>query len=160
MSDFREEYDKKYGPMRAARKDISPELHETLVQLCQRNCWVKRHGIPFHDDPCLELDSPYTFCEYEDIAMLKLFFEHGNWSIRQGVVCKDLFFCNQVNGGDEWWTCRYDHEAGAYFPFESVTMKAVIDKGEFETLLADMLAATVEQCKHLEYKGRSNEHDN
>ena len=92
--------------------------------------------------------------------MLKLFFEHGNWSIRQGVVYKDLFFCNQVNGGDEWWTCRYDHEAGAYFPFESVTMKAVIDKGEFETLLADMLAATVEQCKHLEYAGRSKAHDN
>ena len=34
--------------------------------------------------------------------MLKLFFEHGNWSIRQGVVYQDLFFCNQVNGGDEW----------------------------------------------------------
>ena len=29
--------------------------------------------------------------------MLKLFFEHGNWSIRQGVVYQDLFFCNQVN---------------------------------------------------------------
>lgn len=38
--------------------------------------------------------------------------------------------------------------------------KAVIDKGEFETLLADMLAATVEQCKHLEYAGRSKAHDN
>lgn len=37
--------------------------------------------------------------------------------------------------------------------------KAVIDKGEFETLLADMLAATVEQCKHLDYKGRSREHE-
>lgn len=91
--------------------------------------------------------------------MLKLFFEHGNWSIRQGVVYRDLFFCNQVNGGDEWWVCRYDHEAGAYFPFESVTMKRVIAAGEFETLLADMLAATVEQCKHLDYKGRSREHE-
>ena len=44
-------------------------------------------------------------------------------------------------------------------PFESVTMKAVIDKGEFEALLADMLTATVEQCKHLEYRGRSKEHE-
>ena len=65
MSDFREEYEKKYSPMRAARKDISPELHETLVALCQRNCWVKRHGIPFHDDPCLEVDSPYTHISFE-----------------------------------------------------------------------------------------------
>ena len=38
MGDFREEYERTYGPMRAARKDISPELHETLVALCQRNC--------------------------------------------------------------------------------------------------------------------------
>ena len=68
MSDFREEYEKKYGPMRAARKEISPALYETLVQLCQRNCWIKKHGLAFMDDPCLELDSPYTFYEYESTA--------------------------------------------------------------------------------------------
>ena len=111
------------------------------------------------DDPCLESDSSYTFCEYDDIAMLRLFFEHGNWSIRQGVIYRDLFFCNQVNGGDEWWTCRYDHEAGEYFPFESITMKAIINKGEFEALLADMQSATVEQCKRLDYAGRSEGHE-
>ncbi len=159
MSNFREEYEKKYGPMRAARKPVSPKLQDTLVALCQHNCWLKRHGLAFMDDPCLEEDSPYTFYKYEDIAMLKLFFEHGNWSIRQGVVYQDLFFCNQVNGGDEWWVCRYDPAAGAYFPFESVTMKAIIDKGEFETLLADMQAATVEQCKRLDYAGRSKGHE-
>lgn len=159
MSDFREEYEKTYGPMRAAMKPVSQELQETLVAHCQRNCWVKRHGIPFHEDPCLEADSPYSFCEIEELPMLKLFFEHGNWSIRQGVVYKDLFFCNQVNGGDEWWTCRFDPAAGAYFPFESVTFREVIRRGEFETLLADMLAATVEQCKKLEYAGRSKGHE-
>ena len=159
MSNFREEYEKTYGPMRAARKPISQELHDKLVALCQRNCWLKRHGLAFMDDPCLEEDSPYTFYEYEDIAMLKLFFEHGNWSIRQGVVYQDLFFCNQVNGGDEWWVCRYDPAEEAYFPFESVTMKLVIARGEFETLLADMQAATVEQCKHLDYAGRIKSHE-
>ncbi len=160
MSNFREEYEKKYGPMRAARKPVSPQASRIRWwQLCQRNCWMKKHGLAFMDDPCLEEDSPYTFYKYEDISMLKLFFEHGNWSIRQGVVYRDLFFCNQVNGGDEWWTCRYDHEAGAYFPFESVKMKPIIQKGEFETLLADMLAATVEQCKHLDYAGRSKAHE-
>ena len=86
MSNFREEYEKKYGPMRAARKPVSPKLQDTLVALCQHNCWLKRHGLAFMDDPCLEEDSPYTFYEYEDIAMLKLFFEHGNWSIRQGEI--------------------------------------------------------------------------
>ena len=59
MSNFREEYEKTYGPMRAARKPISQELHDKLVALCQRNCWLKRHGLAFMDDPCLEEDSPY-----------------------------------------------------------------------------------------------------
>ena len=63
MADFHNEYAKTYSPMFAARRPVSPELHQKLVALCQRNCWVKRHGIPFHDDPCLEADSPYTFCE-------------------------------------------------------------------------------------------------
>ena len=81
MGDFREAYAEKYGPMLAARRPVSPDRHETLVQLCQRNCWLKRNGLAFMDDPCLESDSSYTFCEYDDIAMLRLFFEHGNWSI-------------------------------------------------------------------------------
>ena len=75
------------------------------------------------------------------------------------MVYRDLFFCNQVNGGDEWWTCRYDHEAGAYFPFESITMRLIIQRGEFETMLADMQAATVEQCKRVDYAGRSTQHE-
>ena len=45
MSDFREEYEKKYGPMWTARKLVSPVLHNTLVALCQRNCWLKKHGL-------------------------------------------------------------------------------------------------------------------
>ena len=53
MSNFREEYEKTYGPMRAARKPISQELHDKLVALCQRNCWLKRHGLALMSDPCL-----------------------------------------------------------------------------------------------------------
>ena len=154
MGDFREEYERTYAPMRAAMEPVAGTEHDRLVGLCQRNCWIKRQGLAFYGDPCLEADSPYTFCRFRDIAMLKLFFEHGNWSIRQGVLYRDLFFCNQVNGGDEWWTCRYDHGAGAYFPFESVTFQAVIRGGRFESLVADMLAATVEECKHLRYAGK------
>ena len=149
----------KYEPMWAVMKFVSPKRHKTLVELCQCNDWIKKHGLAFHNNPFLESDSPYRFCEFEDVSMLKLFFEYGNWSIRQGVVYRDLFFCNQVNGGDEWWTCRYDHETGAYFPFESVSMRLIIHKGEFESLLADMLEATVEQCKRLEYSGRSQKQE-
>ena len=103
MSGFREEYERKYAPMRAAMEPVVGAEHGRLVELCQRNCWIKRHGLAFSGDPCLEADSPYTFCRFRDIAMLRLFFEHGNWSIRQGVLYRDLFFCNQVNGGVRLW---------------------------------------------------------
>ena len=38
-------------------------------------------------------------------------------------------------------------------------MKLVIASGKFKTLLADMQAATVEQCKRLDYAGRSKGHE-
>lgn len=107
---FIEEYNKKYGPMKAAMVSIdaqNPEtkpVYDTLVELCQRNIWLKKNGVDFQDDPFMEADYPYSFCRFDHITHLKLFFEHGNWSIRQGVVFGDLFFCNQVNGGDEWWS--------------------------------------------------------
>jgi hypothetical protein len=104
------EYKEKYAPLWNAVKPIArtkPEdrdLYLELWRLCQRNDWIKVMGFPFQDDPCLELDCPYTFSKVESLEVLKLFFEHGNWAIRQGVVYGNLFFCNQVNGGDEWWS--------------------------------------------------------
>ena len=103
-NNFKEEYTQLYKEMCDARHPVSKTLHQKLVETCQKNIWLRVNGAPFEDDPCLELDSPYEFCEFQDIDSLKLFFDHGNWSIRQGVLYKDLFFCNQVNGGDEWWT--------------------------------------------------------
>lgn len=157
MNNSRDEYEKKYGLMWAAMESVSEDEYNRLVELCQKNCWIKWHGLSFMDDPFLENDSPYTFCRFEDITMLKLFFEHGNWNIRQGGLYKELFFCNQVNGGDEWWTCRYDHKMESYFPFESVSFRMTIKEGAFEMFLNDMLAATVEECKRLEYVGKSTE---
>lgn len=158
MTGFREEYEKKYTPMWEAMKKVSENEHNKLVELCQRNCWVKWHGLSFEGDPYLELDSPYAFCRFEDISLLKLFFEHGNWSIRQGVLYRDLFFCNQVNGGDEWWTCRYEHKNGMYIPFESISFRTVIKRGYFNELINGMLEATVEECKQLEITKNSMEH--
>lgn len=71
-----------------------------------------------------------------------------------GVLYKTLFFCNQVNGGDEWWTCRYNQKTGGYVPFESVSFMAVIREGRFEELVNDMLTATTEECMELRYKGK------
>lgn len=145
------EYQKKYAPLWDAQKPVSEQQHNELIQLCQRNAWLKSHGIPFVDDPCLELDSPYAFASIDDIDMLRLFFEHGNWSIRQGVVHRNLFFCNQVNGGDEWWTCRYDETAEKWVPFESITFSYYVNNGTFHDLIRRMSEATVEMCAKLAY---------
>lgn len=145
------EYQAKYGPLFKSMKPVSADQQKALTALCQKNAWLKIHGIPFVDDPFLELDSPYSFSTIEDIEMLKLYFEHGNWSIRNGVVYKDLFFCNQVDGGDEWWTCRYDPETGSWVPFESITFSYFVNNGTFNDYINRMLAATVEQCAKLAY---------
>lgn len=43
MNDFQKEYEKKYAPMWAAMKMILEDEHSKLVELCQRNCWIRRH---------------------------------------------------------------------------------------------------------------------
>lgn len=157
MSNLKKRYEKEYTSMWAAMEHVSENEHNKLVELCQRNCWIKRNGLAFRLHPLTEESSLFTFCRFRDIAMLKLFFTHGNWSIRQGVLYRDLFFCNQVDGGDEWWTCRYDHETEAYFPFESVSFEVMIEKGQFEAFLDDVMAASVEECKGLKYRGKHKE---
>ena len=138
-----------YDEMRSKMLSVSKELEKEYKKLCQKNIWLKRFGIPFEDDPCLELDSPYSIVEIKELEALKAFFEHGNWSIRQGVLYHDLIFANQVNGGDEWWTCkRFD---GEWVPFESITFRLIIEDGEFERYIARLDAATRYQCEHLDY---------
>lgn len=90
-----------YEAMWGNLKKVAPSLHESLVAKCQENLWLRRSGILFENDPYLELDSPYSFVEVEELETLEVFFYHGNWSIRQGIVYGDLVFINQVNGGDE-----------------------------------------------------------
>ena len=146
---FQKEYAQLCEELRSARNPVSDDLRKKLVQTCQKNPWLRVHGIPFEDDPFFELDSPYEFCEYEDLSALKLFFDHGNWSIRQGVVYKDLFFCNQVNGGDEWWTCKLDPATGEYVDFDSITMHLIIERGEFEDLIQRLCRVKIKDGKRV-----------
>jgi len=140
-----------YDTMSANLKQIDPALHEALVAKCQENLWLKRGGIPFEDDPYLELDSPYSFVEARDLDTLEAFFLHGNWSIRQGIVYGDLVFVNQVNGGDEWWTLKLDRKTNQYVAFESITFRLIIEHGEFTEYISRLERATIEQCKRLDY---------
>jgi hypothetical protein len=138
-----------YDRMRAGGRPVEPELLARIVAACQQNPWLKVGGVDFEDDPCAERDYQVVAQEYEDLELLRLFFQHGNWAIRQGVRYRDLIFLNQVNGGDEWWTLKVDGDR--LVPFESMSWRRIIQGGRFEETMRRLLDATVEQCRALEY---------
>ena len=125
-------------------------LLERLVAACQTNDWLKVGGIDFEPEGfCPESDYPYCLERYDDVDMLERFFAHGNWAIRAAVQHHDLIFVNQVNGGDEWWTLKIDGDT--LVPFESITFRLVIERGDFRSYIQRLRDATVEQCRKLEY---------
>lgn len=132
-------------------KKITGPLLKQLFNACQDNPWLKHSGVDFEDGLMLESDYPLGLQEYDDIADLMAFFEHGNWSIRSAVKFEDLIFVNQVNGGDEWWTLKI---AGSkLIPFESISFERMIARnhGEFAQFIARLINATPEQCQALNY---------
>jgi hypothetical protein len=139
-----------YSLMREAALPVRGDLLDGLVKTCQLNPWLKRGGIDFEPEGfCCEHDHPYYLECYDDLAMLKEFFAWGNWGIRAAVQYNDLIFVNQVNGGDEWWTLKIDGDE--LVPFESITWRMIIERGEFESYIERLHNATVAQCKALDY---------
>jgi hypothetical protein len=129
---------------------VDGPLFDLLVRVCQSNPWLKRGGVDFWPEGfCVEHDYPYYLERYDDLDMLKVFFEHGNWGIRAAVQYKDLIFANQVNGGDEWWTVKIDGEN--LVPFESITFREIIRRGEFADYIERMCRATPARCKAWQY---------
>lgn len=123
--------------------------HELLEQKCQENGWLKRGGYDWQDDPFME-EYPYTFAKTESIDNLRSALGGGNWAIRQGFVYEDLAFVQQVNGGDEWWTCkRFGDE---WVDFESWSFGRIAQEpAEFENAILHMQHATKEECLSLRY---------
>lgn len=148
---YRTAYAQCYAYMKSHMQDVPVSVHKQLVQACQRNRWLKVHGIVFEEDPDMESDYPFNFQSVDDLRALREYFSHGNWAIRDGVVFGDLAFINQVNGGDEWWTLKWDGEN--WVGFESCSMDRIIRSGkfQFESLISHMQRATVAQCKNLDY---------
>lgn len=131
---------------------------EELTEKQQENIWLKRFGEIFRDNPFAEDDYQYCYYECKTLEELKQVFLYGNWAIRQCFTYKNLAFINQVNAGDEWWTVK-KFEDGRLLSFESVTFQAVIQHGEgyFEDYINQMLKATYEQCRKLEYTDKEFE---
>ena len=129
-------------------KDDSEYL--VLVAACHKNMWLRPGGIPFEDDPIMDNEYAFEFVMAEDLAFLEMYFDHGNWSIRNGVIYKDLAFVNQVNGGDEWATFKRDKD-GTWFQFESWTFGPSIEAGSFILKIVRMSEASPLRCKNLTY---------
>jgi hypothetical protein len=139
-----------YEAMRAAAVPVKGELLQRLIAACQYNAWLKVGGADFEPEGfCCEHDYPYCLERYDNVEMLQRFFAHGNWAIRAAVQHHDLIFVNQVKGGDEWWTLKIDGDI--LVPFESITFRHIIARGEFPSYIQRLRDATVEQCKILAY---------
>lgn len=152
QNSFTDAYEARYREMRAGAVRVEGELLDRLTAACQKNPWLKRGGVDF-DDLYVESDYPYYLERYEDLSLLKMFFEHGNWGLRSAVQYRDLIFVQQVNGGDEWWTLKINGDR--LVPFESITFRTFIlcdgRPDGFTALIENMHTATVEQCKSLTY---------
>lgn len=144
-------YEEKYQLMKSGLLDLPKPEHDALVKKCQDNGWLKKGGYDFADDPFLELDSPYSFIRAKDMDTLELFFGHSNWAIRQGILFENLAFINQINGGDEWWTLKYDDNNNKWVAFESITIHCFIENGNFRELIKRLLEAPIELCLALNY---------
>lgn len=145
------EYANKYETMRAvAVPMVDDPVFHLLVKACQTNPWLKVGGVDFEPEGfCCEHDHPYYLERYDDPEMLRQFFDHGNWGLRTAVMHRDLIFVNQVNGGDEWWTLKID--GATLVPFESITFRGIIARGEFHRFIDSMSKASVAQCRSLNY---------
>lgn len=131
------------------------EEEKKIILICYKagmeNGWASGKYARADGDFISEADrlNRNSICFCDSIESLKSFFMHGNWCLGQGIIYKNLFFLQQVDGGDEWATYRIKEDHA--FAFESMTMGAIIKGGEFEKDIESMLNATDEQLKKLEY---------
>lgn len=138
-----------------------PVEGERLAQLrkvVEKNIWLAT-GAYAEDDPLFEAEYQLNIVETYDLDLLIDYFAHGNWALRDGIVFGDLCFIQQVNGGDEWATFKFDHENNTWDigtrlgSFESISFGHMIDRDDdCASLIIQMQMATPEQCRKLEYK--------
>jgi hypothetical protein len=111
---------------------------ETWLALGRENPWIRRAWDP-----------PFTrrsFTACADAAELKARLDHGNWCLGVAFFLGDLCFIEQVDGAGEWLVIKQN------VAFDSVSCGNMIEQGTFDAFLADIQAATLEQCAALEYQ--------
>jgi hypothetical protein len=111
----------------------------TWLEIGKKNPWIKDAN-----DPQFDADS---FCKCATVEeLLENIGRHG-WSTGVAFYYGDLCFINQDEGGSEWLVIKQD------CAFESFSGKLMAENPEYPLALAikDVQAATLEQCRELEY---------
>jgi len=141
----------KYEIMENGLKIISDEEIRALIDKCQENSWLKIEEIDFDENFNVDDYYPYCFFRTKNLEILKMYFIHGNWAIREGILFKDICFVNQVSGEDEYWILKYDAENNKWINFESVNFRDILRDNEFESFIDRLCKTTIEDCKKLNY---------
>ena len=116
------------------RKPNTEEEKETLSKCYKEgleNDWANGNferldGNFISPDDCLNKDSISFIDKKGD---LKAFFKQGNWCLGQGIIYKNMFFLQQVNGGDEWASYRIDDDLTCW---DSISWGRIIEDNEFD----------------------------
>jgi len=129
-----------------------------LIERCYRaglkNGWASGRYAIQDGDFIVENDrlNRNSISVIETMKELEKWFKDGNLCLGTGFIFKNLFFLQQVDGGDEWATYKITDKT--IFQFESISFKRIIEtdgKEEFKKLMARLLNATDEQLKKLAY---------
>jgi len=109
---------------------------KALVLRCykagMRNGWASGKYAKADGNSIVEEDrlNKKSICFIEDKNELYKFFKEGNWCLGQGVIHKNRFFLQQINGGDEWATYKISDKT--IKQFESISWGLIIENGDFE----------------------------
>ena len=87
--------------------------------------FAEQDGNFIVEDDRLNLNSIFFI---DSIKELRAFFKYGNWCLGQGVIHKDMFFLQQVNGGDEWASFKIKDNLKQW---DSISWGHIIEKREF-----------------------------
>ena len=117
---------------RRAKSEKEKELLTRCYAAGMRNGWASGAYAKADGNFIVEEDrlNPKSIMFIDDAQELKDFFKHGNWCLGQGVIFGNLFFLQQINGGDEW--AVYEITDKTVKQFESMTWRLSIERGEFE----------------------------
>ena len=133
------------------RKPINQKEKDLLLRCYKeglKNDWASGKFAKEDGDFIVEEDrlNKNSICFVDSLKDLKNFFNFDNWCLGQGIIYKNLFFLQQINGGDEWATHLITNDQ--IKQFESISFEQIIRDKEFNKYMKKLLTIkTTENIK-------------